>query len=45
MCNFNYPRGQIKKPGLTGGTCLRKDFGMLNERSDIAIFFYLLENK
>ena len=32
MCNYNYPRGKIFKPGLTGGTCLRKDFGMLNER-------------
>jgi len=31
MCNFKYPRGKIFKPGLTGGTCLRKDFGMLNE--------------
>ena len=33
MCNFKYPRGRIFKPGLTGGTCLRKDFGMLNERN------------
>ena len=33
MCNFQYPRGRIFKPGLTGGTCLRKDFGMLNERN------------
>ena len=32
MCNYNYPRGKIFRPGLTGGTCLRKDFGMLNER-------------
>jgi UDP-N-acetyl-D-mannosaminuronic acid dehydrogenase len=39
MCNFNYPRGQIKKPGLTGGTCLRKDFGMLNERSAYSDIF------
>ena len=39
MCNFNYPRGQIKKPGLTGGTCLRKDFGMLNERSPYSDIF------
>ncbi len=31
MCNYQYPRGHIFKPGLTGGTCLRKDFGMLNE--------------
>ena len=33
MCNFNYPRGKIYNPGLTGGTCLRKDFGMLNEKN------------
>lgn len=33
MCNFNYPRGRIYDPGLTGGTCLRKDFGMLNEKN------------
>ena len=33
MCNDNYPRGKIFKPGLTGGSCLRKDFGMLNERT------------
>ena len=39
MCNYNYPRGQIKKPGLTGGTCLRKDFGMLNERSAYSDIF------
>jgi len=33
MCNEDYPRGYIYGPGLTAGTCLRKDFGMLNERS------------
>lgn len=33
ICNFNYPRGKIYNPGLTGGTCLRKDFGMLNEKN------------
>ena len=33
MCNYNYPRGKIYSPGLTGGTCLRKDFGMLNEKN------------
>ena len=33
MCNYKYPRGRIFQPGLTGGSCLRKDFGMLNERS------------
>lgn len=39
MCNYKYPRGQIYKPGLTGGTCLRKDFGMLNERSPYSDIF------
>jgi UDP-N-acetyl-D-mannosaminuronic acid dehydrogenase len=33
MCNEDYPRGHIFGPGLTAGTCLRKDFGMINERS------------
>jgi len=33
MCNEKYPRGRIYSPGLTGGTCLRKDFGMLNEKN------------
>ncbi|MEK8016080.1 MAG: nucleotide sugar dehydrogenase [Candidatus Parabeggiatoa sp.] len=32
LANYNYPRNHITKPGLTGGTCLRKDFGMLNEK-------------
>jgi UDP-N-acetyl-D-mannosaminuronic acid dehydrogenase len=31
MTNTDYPRGQIPSPGLTAGTCLRKDFGMINE--------------
>ncbi len=31
MANSNYPRGTIASPGLTAGTCLRKDFGMINE--------------
>jgi UDP-N-acetyl-D-mannosaminuronic acid dehydrogenase len=31
MSNYKYPRGVIAKPGLTAGTCLRKDFGMINE--------------
>ncbi len=31
MVNYKYPRGQMALPGLTGGTCLRKDFGMINE--------------
>jgi UDP-N-acetyl-D-mannosaminuronic acid dehydrogenase len=31
MSNYKYPRGVIATPGLTAGTCLRKDFGMINE--------------
>ncbi|MAJ05751.1 MAG: hypothetical protein CL827_02670 [Crocinitomicaceae bacterium] len=31
MTNTDYPRGKIPSPGLTAGTCLRKDFGMINE--------------
>lgn len=31
MANYKYPRGIISKPGFTAGTCLRKDFGMINE--------------
>lgn len=31
MTNYKYPRGVIPKPGFTAGTCLRKDFGMINE--------------
>lgn len=31
MANYNYPRDKIALPGLTAGTCLRKDFGMINE--------------
>ena len=26
LINRDYPRGGIAMPGLTGGTCLRKDF-------------------
>lgn len=33
MANEDYPRGNIHLPGLTAGTCLRKDFGFINERS------------
>jgi UDP-N-acetyl-D-mannosaminuronic acid dehydrogenase len=29
--NEDYPRGGIFAPGFTAGTCLRKDFGMVNE--------------
>ena len=31
--NRDYPRGGMKQPGLTGGTCLRKDFAFSEERS------------
>ncbi len=31
MTNHNYDRGVIPQPGMTAGTCLRKDFGMINE--------------
>lgn len=33
MANHGYPRNQFAAPGLTAGTCLRKDFGMINEWS------------
>lgn len=33
LCNQDYPRSFKYTPGLTAGTCLRKDFGMLNETS------------
>ena len=33
MANHRYPRNPIAVPGLTAGTCLRKDFGMINEWS------------
>jgi UDP-N-acetyl-D-mannosaminuronic acid dehydrogenase len=30
--NTGYPRNAgLKKPGFAAGTCLRKDFGMINE--------------
>ena len=31
MANTDYPRSNIPMPGLTAGSCLRKDFGMINE--------------
>src|SRR5262245_28360876 len=31
--NDAYPRGYIYSPVFTAGTCLRKDFGLLNERT------------
>src|SRR5438270_2562066 len=33
LINRDYPRGGIAQPGLTGGTCLRKDFTFSEERS------------
>lgn len=33
MANHLYPRNHVAAPGLTAGTCLRKDFGMINEWS------------
>lgn len=33
MANLDYPREHIPIPGLTAGSCLRKDFGMLSEWS------------
>jgi len=34
LINHDYPRGGIAKPGLTAGTCLRKDFAFSEERSN-----------
>ena len=31
LVNHNYPRPVPGRPGLTAGTCLRKDFGLLSE--------------
>ena len=33
LVNRDYPRGGIASPGLTAGTCLRKDFAFSEERS------------
>ncbi|MFL5885560.1 MAG: nucleotide sugar dehydrogenase [Thermoleophilaceae bacterium] len=33
LINHRYPRGGIAMPGLTAGTCLRKDFAFSEERS------------
>lgn len=33
LANYKYPRSFLAAPGLTAGTCLRKDFGMINESS------------
>src|SRR5271154_3670565 len=34
LINRDYPRGGIAAPGLTAGTCLRKDFAFSEERSN-----------
>jgi UDP-N-acetyl-D-mannosaminuronic acid dehydrogenase len=34
LINHDYPRGGIANPGLTAGTCLRKDFAFSEERSN-----------
>jgi UDP-N-acetyl-D-mannosaminuronic acid dehydrogenase len=34
LINSDYPRGGMKKPGFTAGTCLRKDFAFSEERSN-----------
>jgi UDP-N-acetyl-D-mannosaminuronic acid dehydrogenase len=34
LVNRDYPRGGMKLPGLTAGTCLRKDFAFSEERSN-----------
>ncbi len=33
LINKDYPRGGMKAPGFTAGTCLRKDFAFSEERS------------
>src|SRR3954470_18533728 len=33
LVNRDYPRGGMAQPGLTAGTCLRKDFAFSEERS------------
>jgi UDP-N-acetyl-D-mannosaminuronic acid dehydrogenase len=34
LINRDYPRGGMSSPGLTAGTCLRKDFAFSEERSN-----------
>src|SRR4051812_21157936 len=34
LINHDYPRGGMARPGLTAGTCLRKDFVFSEERSN-----------
>jgi UDP-N-acetyl-D-mannosaminuronic acid dehydrogenase len=34
LINRDYPRGGLAQPGMTAGTCLRKDFAFSEERSN-----------
>ena len=34
LINHDYPRGGIARPGMTAGSCLRKDFAFSEERSN-----------
>ncbi len=34
LINHDYPRGGMAMPGLTAGSCLRKDFAFSEERSN-----------
>ncbi len=34
LINHDYPRGGMARPGMTAGTCLRKDFAFSEERSN-----------
>ena len=34
LINRDYPRGGMARPGMTAGTCLRKDFAFSEERSN-----------
>jgi UDP-N-acetyl-D-mannosaminuronic acid dehydrogenase len=35
LINCDYPRGGMAQPGLTAGSCLRKDFAFSEERSNV----------
>jgi UDP-N-acetyl-D-mannosaminuronic acid dehydrogenase len=35
LINHDYPRGGMAQPGLTAGSCLRKDFAFSEERSNV----------
>ena len=36
LANKDYPRNKFSDPGFTAGSCLRKDFGMINETQPYA---------